>query len=210
MRRKRIPWIWLLKNCILYWKICTTTKVLNKHLLQTNTGFKDKIKGLYWSEFVQNKMEGTFSPLWSTSASCHSSGILSVTVLTVHLDLPLMIDLFSMFEMDIICLWTWHHWLVNSCEATQFWQRCLWVFFLLRFSLLLQHRECHRSIKFFTTFIYIFHLLLTLWSGCFCFRSVHFLFFFSMGVRVASPTFRFFGCPPFPLSHGVNDDSPCS
>ena len=61
---------------------------------------------------------------------------------------------------------------------TEFWQRCLWVFFLLRVSLLLQHRECHRSIKFFTTFIYIFHLLLTLWNGCFCFLSVCFFCFF--------------------------------
>ncbi len=41
------------------------------------------------------------------------------TVLTVRLDLPVMTDLFRVYEIDIICLWTWHHLLVNSCEATQ-------------------------------------------------------------------------------------------
>lgn len=30
-----------------------------------------------------------------------------------------MTNLFSMYEVRIICLWTWHHRLVNSCEATQ-------------------------------------------------------------------------------------------
>lgn len=38
---------------------------------------------------------------------------------SVRSDSHAMTNLFSMYEVRIICLWTWHHRLVNSCEATQ-------------------------------------------------------------------------------------------
>lgn len=137
-----------------------------------------------------------------------------VTVLTIWLELPVMTDLFSMYEIDIICLWTWHHWLVNSCEATQtFGREALRVFFLL-FWLWFQHWEMPLT-KIILCNFYL--CISSTHSHCVSIASVLSCLFPAWGsgggvdsTHLPRPLSVFFGCPPFPLSHGVNDDPRCS
>lgn len=53
----------------------------------------------------------------SVSEASHCEGILFAP--SVRSDSHAMTNLFSMYEVRIICLWTWHQRRVNSCEATQ-------------------------------------------------------------------------------------------
>lgn len=69
-----------------------------------------------------------------------------VAALTVLLDSHAMTNLFSMYEVRIICLWTWHHWLVNSCEATQTLGRgTIFFFFPFPFCFDFSIEKCHWS-----------------------------------------------------------------
>lgn len=140
---------------------------------------------------------------------------LCVTVLTVQLELQVMTDLFSMYEVGIICLWTWHHWLVNSCKATQTFGR---FFFLLPFLLGFQHWEMP-LIKKSLHYFYLSLLSNSQFLSCMLLTScpIRLSGILSMGFRgwcwyhpFALPTFEFFGCTPFPLSHEVNDNPQCS